>query len=321
MLHWRGPDDVPADWGRSVVAVGVFDGVHRGHQAVLAAAAGRAAAEGLPMVVVAFDPHPDAVLRGAAPAVLTPPERRDALLAAHGADAVCVLDFTPGFAATPAEDFVRQVLVDLLHAEAAVVGADFRFGAAAAGDVGLLRTLGDKAGLAVDAVPLVADGPAATAVSATLIRERVAAGDVEAAAALLGRPHRVGGVVVRGFARGRDLLGFPTANLDLPPGLAVPADGVYAGRLLHTGPAPGAEDQWPCAISVGTNPTFDGPDRTVEAYALDRDDLELYGAPMAVDFVRRIRGQERFDSVEELITAMDRDVATARRMLAGGSPG
>lgn len=313
MLRWHGPDEVPAEWGRSVVAVGVFDGVHRGHQAVLEAAAGQASHRGLPLVVLTFEPHPDTVLRGAQPSVLTPPARRDSLLGDLGADAVCTLDFTPGFARTPAEDFVQRVLVDLLHAAVVVVGEDFRFGAAAAGDVGLLRTLGDKSDFAVAAVPLVAVG---SAVTSTRIRECVAEGDVEAAAALLGRPHRVGGVVVRGLARGRELLGFPTANLDLPAGTAVPAEGVYAGWLLHTDPRPGAEAHWPCAISVGTNPTFDGVERTVEAYALDRDDLELYGSPMAVEFTGRIRAQERFGSVEELITAMGRDVAKARRMLA-----
>ncbi|WP_017592443.1 riboflavin kinase [Nocardiopsis potens] len=149
------------------------------------------------------------------------------------------------------------------------------------------------------------------------VRGLIEEGRVEEAAAALGRPHRVEGVVVHGAARGRELLGFPTANLDVVHGTAVPADGVYAGRLLLTDPPQdGGEQSWPAAVSVGTNPTFDGVHRTVEAYALDRDDLELYGRKMAVEFVHRIRGQRRFADVAELIDAMTEDVARARELMA-----
>ncbi|MDA2810499.1 hypothetical protein O4J56_07605 [Nocardiopsis sp. RSe5-2] len=147
------------------------------------------------------------------------------------------------------------------------------------------------------------------------VRELIAQGRVEEAAAALGRPHRVEGVVVHGAARGRELLGFPTANLDAAQGGEVPADGVYAGWLLRTDPDQGAEARWPAAISVGTNPTFEGTERTVEAYALDRDDLELYGEKMAVDFTHRIRGQRRFADVDELIEAMNADVERARVLM------
>lgn len=314
MRRWYGLEEIPPDWGRSVVAVGVFDGVHRGHQAILRTAGERARALGLPVVVVTFDPHPDAVLRGGpAPAELTSPGRRAELLGEHGAAAVCVLPFTVDLSRLTAEEFVRSVLAERLRAAAVVVGEDFRFGNRAAGDVRTLAVLGEKYDFAAEGVRLVADGET---ISSTLVRGLLSRGDVAAAAARLGRPHRVEGVVVHGAARGRELLGFPTANVHTDPGRAVPSDGVYAGRLLRTRPRPGQEQCWSAAVSVGTNPTFDGVERTVEAYALDRDDLELYGEHMAVDFVEHIRGQERFADVGELIAAMRRDVDRVRRILA-----
>ncbi len=314
--RWHGLEEVPRGGGPSVVVIGVFDGVHRGHQEVLRVAADRARAAGASVVAVALDPHPDTVLRGLPrPAVLTPPDRRADLLAAHGADAVCELPFTEELSRLSAADFVRRVLVERLRAAAVVVGADFRFGHRAAGDAAVLRELGAVHGFGVDAVPVVT-GAGGERVSATLVRRRVAEGDVAGAAAALGRPHRVDGVVVHGAARGRELLGFPTANLDTPPRTAVPADGVYAGWLLRTDAAPGEEARWPAAISVGTNPTFDGAVRTVEGYALDRDDLRLYGAAMAMEFVHHIRPQLRFDGVDALIAAMARDVDTARRLMS-----
>lgn len=180
----------------------------------------------------------------------------------------------------------------------------------------MLRDLGAEHGFTAHGVPLVSDdgGP----VTSTRVRGLLAEGDVAGAAELLGRPHRVEGHVVHGAARGRELLGFPTANMDLAPGTAVPGDGVYAGWMTRLDAAPEEEARWPAAISVGTNPTFDGAERTVEAYALDRDDLELYGVPMAVGFTVHIRGQERFDSVDELAHAMNRDVDRCRKVLADG---
>ncbi|RKS05166.1 riboflavin kinase/FMN adenylyltransferase [Nocardiopsis sp. Huas11] len=314
MRRWGGLEDIPSEWGRSVVAVGVFDGVHRGHQAILATAVERGRALDLPVVVVTFDPHPETVLRGATPPVLTPLDRRVELLAGQGADAVCVLPFDKPLSARSPEEFVRSVLVDRLHAAAVVVGEDFRFGHRAAGDVAALAGFGHEFGFTAHGVPLVADG---RTITSTRVRALLADGDVSSAAALLGRPHRVEGEVVHGAARGRELLGFPTANMDLAPGTAVPGDGVYAGRLSRVSTTAGQESLWPAAISVGTNPTFDGAERTVEAYALDRDDLQLYGVHMAVEFTHRIRGQERFDSVDELIVAMHRDVARCREVLVG----
>jgi riboflavin kinase / FMN adenylyltransferase len=314
MQRWRGPAEVPGDWGQSVVTIGVFDGVHRGHQSVVSRARSAAAELGLPVVAVTFEPHPDEVVRpGSHPPFLSTPRREAQLLAGLGVDAVCVIEFTLEFSRLVPDEFVRTVLVDRLHVARVVVGADYRFGHKAAGDVALLTELGEKYEFTVEGVPLLADQ--GVRISSTLIREKLAAGDVVAAAADLGRPHRVEGVVVRGHQRGR-ALGFPTANLATPPYTAIPADGVYAGWLAQLEPDFGAElARWPAAISVGTNPTFGGREQTVEAYALDRDDLDLYGTHVAVDFAQRLRDTLKFDSVDELVTQMHADVAEARTLL------
>ena len=316
MQRWQGLDDVPDGWGPSVVTIGVFDGVHRGHQRIVGRATEAAAELGLPVVVVTFDPHPDEVVRpGAHPPHLGTARRRAELLAGLGVDAVCVLPFTREFSELGPDEFVRAVLVDRLHAVRVVVGEDFRFGYRAAGDVALLAELGEKYDFTAEGVPLLADD--GVRISSSGIRERLAAGDVAAAARDLGRPHRVEGVVVRGRRRGR-ALGFPTANLETPPHTAIPADGIYAGWLTSLDPGGQEQERWPAAISVGTNPTFDGTEHSVEAYALDRDDLDLYGTHVAVDFVARLRGMVRFDSVDELVAQMHRDVDAARALLAGG---
>ena len=313
MYRWNGLRDVPADWGRCVVTIGVFDGVHRGHQRIVARAAQVGRELGLPLVVVTFDPHPDEVIRpGSHPPLLCTLRFRADLLGRFGADAVCVVPFTYELSQLPAEDFVRIVLVDGLHAAAAVVGEDFRFGNRAAGNVGLLGELGEKYEFVAEGVPLLADHH--VTVSSSWIRELLSACEVEAAAAELGRPHRVEGVVVRGTQRGR-ALGFPTANAEPPPYTAIPGDSVYAGWLASLAPDGAETGRWPAAISVGTNPTFEGVDRTVEAYALDRDDLDLYGVRVAVEFTRRLRGQMKFSSVDELIAQMRDDVAAARIIL------
>jgi riboflavin kinase / FMN adenylyltransferase len=316
MHRWQGLDDVPDGWGPSVVTIGVFDGVHLGHQRVVGRAAEVATELGLPVVVVTFDPHPDEVVRpGSHPPFLCTARRRAELLAGLGADAVCVLPFTREFSELGPDDFVRAVLVDRLHAARVVVGEDFRFGYRAAGDVPLLAQLGEKYDFTVEGVPLLADN--GVTISSSEIRQRLAAGDVAGAARDLGRPHRVEGVVVRGHRRGR-ALGFPTANLETLPHTAIPADGIYAGWLTTLDPSGRELERWPAAISVGTNPTFDGQERSIEAYALDRDDLDLYGVHVAVDFAARLRGMERFDSVDELVAQMHRDVAAAAAVCSGG---
>jgi len=315
MQRWQGLDEVPGDWGRSVVTIGIFDGVHRGHQAIVAVAARQAAAAGRPLVVVTFDPHPDEVVRPGTTRLtfLTTARRQAELLAGLGVDAVCVLPFTLEFSRLTPDEFVRAVLVDRLHAAGVVVGENFRFGHKAAGDVALLAELGAKYDFTAEGVPLLAD--AGRTVSSSEIRELLAAGDVAAAARDLGRPHRVEGIVARGYRRGRGL-GFPTANLAIAPRTAIPADGIYAGWLTLLDPDGHEEERWPAAISIGTNPTFGGKDRTVEAYALDRDDLDLYGTHAAIDFAARLRGTERFDSVQALVTQMHQDVSQARALTA-----
>ena len=226
----------------------------------------------------------------------------------------CVLPFNLEFSRLSPDEFVRVVLSERLHAAAVVVGDNFRFGHRAVGDVPLLVQLGEKYNFTAEGVPLlVADG---VTISSSYIRERLAAGDVAAAASALGRLHRVEGVVVRGHMRGR-ALGFPTANLETPPHTATPADGVYAGWLTSLDLDGTETSRWPAAISVGTNPTFGVGDRTVEGYALDRDDLDLYGAHAAIDFAARLRGTERFDSVDALVTQMREDVIQARALTGG----
>jgi len=315
VYRWRGVADVPPDWGDCVATIGVFDGVHRGHQRIIGRALDLGRERGLPVVVITFDPHPDEVVQpGSHPPFLTTLRRRGELLAGLGAEAMVVLPFDLEFSRLTPDEFVRVVLSERLHAAAAVVGENFRFGHKATGDVPLLAKLGEKYDFTAEGVPLLA-GDGAT-ISSTYIRERLAAGDVAAAADALGRPHRVEGVVVRGHQRGR-ALGFPTANLESPPHTAIPADGVYAGWLLTMDLDGTQIERWPAAISVGTNPTFGAGERTVEAYALDRDDLDLYGAHAAIEFTARLRGTVRFDSVADLVVQMHSDVDQAR-VLTGG---
>jgi riboflavin kinase / FMN adenylyltransferase len=313
---WRSLDEVPGTLGRTVVTVGNFDGVHLGHQHVVARA--REVAHelgGLPVVAVTFDPHPLAVLRPEhAPPTLTTLEARAALLDRAGADDLLVVNFTREIAAWSPEQFVTEILVRSLHARAVVVGANFRFGIKASGDVTTLTELGraddfTAEGIALDGGPQVW--------SSTYVRNCLMAGDVAGAAEALGHPFMVRGEVVKGDQRGREL-GYPTANVPTTGMLAAPADGVYAGWLRRVDD-PG-RTLLPAAISVGTNPTFDGErERRVESYVLDRDDLELYGVEVEVSFVARIRGMLRFDSVEELVVTMRRDVEDCRRILGPAS--
>jgi riboflavin kinase / FMN adenylyltransferase len=287
-----------------VVPIGIFDGVHRGHQLVIETAREAARERDAGVTVVTFDPHPVAVLRPrAVPLMLTTIERRLALLKQCGADDVVVLDFNHDLSLQSADDFVEKTLLERLRAVEVVVGANFRFGHRALGDVALLR----RHGLVVADLELLRDGHV---LSSTYIRERVAMGDVVAAAVALGRPHLVEGPVVRGDARGREL-GFPTANVAVDGGIAIPADGVYAGYLVRP---EGSRSL--AAISVGTNPTFDGRTRRVEAYVIDEGhDLELYDEHVLVEFAERLRGMERFDSVDDLVAQMARDVDQARSRL------
>lgn len=316
MHVWRGLDSVPGGGGASAVTVGVFDGVHRGHQALVARTVSVARGLGLRAVAITFDPHPDQVVRpGPPPALLTTLARRLELLGEEGLDAALVVEFTPAFAALSPSEFFEQVLRARLHAAAVVAGENFRFGHRGAGDLAGLRLLGDAAGISVEGFRLQAQGQAPVW-SSTSIRTLLAAGDVAGAAAALGRPHRLPGAVVTGDARGREF-GFPTINVCAEPGLAVPADGVYAGWASAGG------RRWPAAISVGTNPTFGGVERRVEAHLIDAE-VDLYGAPVALDFVAKLRAMVAFPSPELLVAAMTEDVAAAREALRGAnlaSPG
>jgi len=306
MQRWRGYESVPGGWGRSVVTIGVFDGVHRGHQEIIGWAGKQARELGLQSVVVTFDPHPAEVVRpGSHPAVLTEPARQAELIEALGVDALCVVPFTPDFSRLPPEAFVHDVLVEHLHAAMVVVGENFRFGHRAAGDVPLLTELGRRFGFTVDCPPLVATG--GTVFSSTYIRACVAAGDVVAAAVALGRPHRLAGVVVRGDQRGHEI-GFPTANLLHGRHAAVPADGIYAAWCRWRGEAHMA------AVSIGTNPTFSGRERRVEAYLLDFQG-DLYGERVALDFVAHLREQRTYQGVEPLVAQIREDVGQVRAAL------
>lgn len=333
MHRWTSLTQIPPGFGPSVVTLGNFDGVHRGHQAVLADVVMLAQARDAQAVAVTFDPHPRALLHpDRAPSVLTAMPFRLDLLAATGLDATLVQPFTHELAQQTPEEYICTTMVDALGAQAIVVGRDTRFGVHNSGDLTTLRELGEKHGFEVvvmedlgtpgeprpddEAVEL---DLASSRWSSTKVRELLTSGQVAAAADILGRPHRVSGVVVHGFHRGREL-GYPTANLAQDSAGTVPADGVYAGWLVRPELATSHPDhRLPAAISVGTNPTFDGVERTVEAYCLDRDDLDLYDEEVAVEFAERLRGMEHFDSIDDLLVTMARDVERTREVLAGGA--
>jgi len=292
----------------SVVTIGKFDGVHVGHRAVLAEITRRASELGVEAAVVTFDRNPLAILApDRCPPMIVALERRLELLAAAGVDIAAVIHFDERRARQSPEDFVRQLLVGRLGMKAICVGREVRFGANGRGDLALLERMGEEFGFEVAVMDFVgADG--VERVSSSRIRERIAAGDVAGAGRLLGSAPAVLGEVVHGHARGREL-GFPTANLGPDHVGVLPADGVYAGWAAVDGV------RHPAAISVSDNPTFaDAHGRRVEAYLIDRD-LDLYGKRISVEFVERLRGIEKFESVEELVTTMRDDVARARAVL------
>jgi riboflavin kinase/FMN adenylyltransferase len=299
----------------SVVTIGAFDGVHLGHQALLRLVREQAAERGLPTALVTFDRHPAQVVRPeSAPKLLTSLPQRLELLEATGlVDHAVVLTFDETRRRESAEDFVTEVLDGCLRARLVVVGADFHFGKDRRGNVALLERMGRDLGFDVVGLELVrADDGGADAVtySSTLVRQRLAAGDVRGAAETLGRVHEVRGTVVEGDRRGREL-GFPTANVAVPEEICLPGAGIYAGTFT------GADGvARPAAISLGHRPTFytDQAYLLLEAYLLDFSG-DLYGQAASVGFVERIRAEERFESAEALVAAMRRDVEAARRVL------
>ena len=308
-------DACPDPPAGSVVTIGAFDGVHLGHQALLRLVRERAAERGLPTALVTFDRHPAQVVRPqSAPKLLTSLPQKLELLEATGlVDHAVVLTFDETRRRESAEDFVTEVLTGCLRARFVVVGADFHFGNGRRGNVALLERMGRDLGFDVVGIDLVSageDGPTAVIYSSTRVRQRLAAGDVRGAAEILGRVHEVRGTVVEGDRRGREL-GFPTANVAVPEEICLPAAGIYAGTFKG---ADGVER--PTAISLGHRPTFytDQAYLLLEAYLLDFSG-DLYGQAASVGFVERIRAEQRFDSVEALVAAMQRDVEAARRLL------
>ncbi|WGL54183.1 bifunctional riboflavin kinase/FAD synthetase [Nocardioides sp. BP30] len=309
MKLWRSLSEVPEDLGRTAVVIGNFDGVHRGHQHVVRRAHELAAERDLTLVAVTFAPHPMAVLRPEhAPVMLTTLEQRAELLADAGADAVLALPFDRDVAAWTPDEFAERVLVSRLHAAVVVVGANFRYGNRAAGDVACLSDYGAQHDFVVEGIALDG-GPQVW--SSTYVRTCLASGDVAGAAEALGRPYSIRGVVVKGDQRGREL-GYPTANVPATGACAVPPDGVYAGWLTRRDTG----ETFPAAISVGTNPTFDGVvGRRVESYVLDRTDLDLYGVEVDVAFAEHLRGMVAFESIDALIAQMGADVDRTRALL------
>jgi riboflavin kinase/FMN adenylyltransferase len=288
----------------TVVVIGVFDGVHKGHQALLNRA--KEIADGRSIIALTFDPHPRTVFApDSVPPMLTTLADRVELLKIHNADQVAVMKFNAQFAAMAPEDFVANILVGQLHAGTVIVGKNFTYGAKAAGTVETLLHEGKRYNFIVDVQDLAGG---AEAISSSRIRNLVLEGKVEQARELLSRPHRLDGIVVHGEKRGREI-GYPTANLGKIDGQTIPADGIYAGWLTV------GINYWPAAISIGTNPTFEGDrGRQVEAYALDQQGLDLYDKAASIEFGWYIRPTLKFDGLEPLLVQMKKDCDEARRL-------
>lgn len=300
------PPGLPSDRG-TVVTVGTFDGVHRGHWAVLQQIRERARATGLRSVLLTFHPHPLRIVRPEhAPRLLTTPEEKKEILAESGLDWAVFLTFSRTLSGYAPRRFVEEILVGRMRVQQLVIGYDHGFGRGRSGDAGTLRKIGSELGFDVDVVPPVVAGE--DAISSTRIRRALQEGDVEGARDGLGRPYALRGVVVRGDGRGRDL-GFPTANLHVTSSdKLVPASGIYAVRgVLRRGTFMGA-------LHVGPRPTFRGSAPTIELHLLHFDG-DVYGDEIRVDFVRRLRDVRPFASVEALVEQMREDVERAERVL------
>ena len=325
MEVWYGAEQVPASLSApggpgAVVTMGIFDGVHRGHQAVLGRVVelSRELARGdrRPLAVaVTFDPHPRSVHQPEAdlPLIASLTDRL-ASLGDLGLDAVLVITYTLDFAAQSPQDFVRTWLEGLLGARAVVVGDDVRFGCRNSGDATTLEQIGRDDGFEVEIVSKIRSDEGRRW-SSTWIRQCLKDGDMGRASQVLGRPHRLRGVVVRGLRRGREL-GFPTANLEAATAGVVPPDGVYAGWLVRGSSAEVGGQRLPAAISIGTNPTFDDvPQRTVEAHVLGRADLNLYGEEVGIELIERLRPMLAFDGLDPLLVQMRADIEDTARIL------
>jgi riboflavin kinase/FMN adenylyltransferase len=297
--------------GESAATVGFFDGVHRGHHAVIGRVAHIARERGLRSVVVTFDRHPREILTpGKVPLLLTSLRRKAGLIEGIGIDALVVLEFTEEFSRWPPEAFVERVLVEGLQTRGAAVGQNFTFGHRAAGNFDVLTALSTEHGFSVEGLPLleIAGRP----ISSTSIRDALASGDLDWPERALGRRYVVEGTVVPGAGRGKGL-GFPTANLLTPAGIQLPGRGVYAGRALLE------EGSWPAAVNVGINPTFGGEPLHVEAHLLDFDG-DLLGKVLAVEFWQRLRDEQRFDSAEDLAVQIAEDVRRTASLVGQTEP-
>ena len=320
MHVWRSLAEIP-DLGPSVVTLGNFDGVHRGHQAVLTRMVADARERGQVALAMTFDPHPKAVHDPAhPPELITGIEDRLERLAATGLDGVLVVRYTLDFARQTPEEFVRDYLVGGMRASCVVVGRDTRFGRGNAGDVGTMRELGASLGFDVDIIDdACAVSESGRRWSSTWVRELLEAGDIPGANAVLGRAHRLRGTVIHGDALGRTI-GFPTANLDHGAGM-IPRHGVYAGWLTvldargNAGAAGLLGERLPAAISLGMNYTVGGTDLRIEAYVIDRTGLDLYDAQVALDLVEWRRPMLDFGSLDALIAALGEDVDWSRERL------
>jgi riboflavin kinase/FMN adenylyltransferase len=309
MLQIRLDSPARFDWPSPAVTVGNFDGVHRGHQALLAAAEEEAARAKGTVVVLTFEPHPLRVIDpDRAPSTLMTFDQKAEVLASLGVEVLAVLPFTPARAAQPPDEFAREVLAGALAARAVVVGEGFRFGRGRAGDVALLRRVGAERGFVVRPVPPVLHRGAP--ISSSRIRDALAEGRVEVARALLGRPFFLDGLVVRGEGRGRTL-GIPTANLDVV-NETLPARGVYAAWVRRLDAQP--SERWPAVANLGRRPTFSGENTTVEAHVLDRQD-DLYGARLRLEFALRLRDERAFAGPQALVEQIRRDIDAARPVL------
>lgn len=308
MKHWRSVEEVAEDWLPSVVAIGKFDGVHIGHQALLAELLDRADDQALTPVVLTFDRNPLAVIDPSrCPEELIGPGQRLQLLGQHGAAATLEVEFDHALAELPAEKFIEDYLVRGLQAKTVVVGTGFRFGAGGRGDVEMLRSSGQQLGFRVREVPPVE--LLGERVSSSRVRELLRQGEVEQASALLGRPHQTTGLVEHGRKLGRTI-GFPTANLARNSEGMLPADGVYAGWLWVGG------HRYPAAHSVGTNDSVGAVPRLVESHVIGRTDLDLYDQVATVEYLGKIRGWSKFDSLDALVAQIAVDVESAKLLLS-----
>jgi len=292
----------------SVVTIGVFDGVHRGHQQIISECVAESRRRGNASVVLTFDMNPRRVVSGDRPCVLTDRERKLALVRGLGVEYAIEIMFTSRFASLEPEEFCEDILAGHLGAKQVCVGANFRFGRDKRGDVETLSKLGGRFGYGVDVIPLVRIG--GRTVSSTLVRGLIREGRMEEVSEGLGRKYSIRGKVVRGHARGKSL-GFPTANVELERHFCVPAEGVYAGMAMVR------DEKHVCAVNVGSNPTFGDGELALEAYILDFSE-EIYGETLEVEFHHRLRDEVAFDSGDSLVRQMEMDVERARRLIGAG---